>query len=121
MLVRFLLNWKHLKKVWNFWFRILIVILLETSCTNGRWKEGKKELIPNSEKYQNQKVPGINSNYLAHISNVAMEVILAYNLANNFNLNYTIQLALLHDTLEDTETNFSELSNQSGNRSSTWC
>ncbi|WP_417886526.1 hypothetical protein [Zunongwangia sp.] len=70
-------------------------------------------------KYQNQKVPRTNSNYLVHISKVAMEVILAYNSANNFNLNYTIQLAILHDTLEDTETNFSELSNQLGNRSST--
>lgn len=61
------------------------------------------------EKHKDQKVPGTNSNYLLHISNVAMEIILAYNANNNFDLNYAVQLALLHDTLEDTQTDFSEL------------
>ncbi|KAF9658219.1 HD domain-containing protein [Tenacibaculum sp. ZH5_bin.1] len=68
------------------------------------------------EKHKDQKVPGTNSNYLLHISNVAMEIILAHNAANNFDLNYAVQLALLHDTLEDTDTDFSELLNKFGEK-----
>ncbi|MDX8553747.1 HD domain-containing protein [Tenacibaculum sp. 1B UA] len=68
------------------------------------------------EKHKDQKVPGTNSNYLLHISSVAMEIILAYNATNNFDLNYAVQLALLHDTLEDTDTNFLELLNMFGEK-----
>ena len=68
------------------------------------------------EKHKDQKVPGTNSNYLLHISNVAMEITLAYNANNNFDLNYAVQLALLHDTLEDTDTDFSELLNMFGEK-----
>ncbi|MGG6231993.1 HD domain-containing protein [Tenacibaculum sp. SDUM215027] len=68
------------------------------------------------EKHKDQKVPGTNSNYLLHISNVAMEIIIAHNANNNFDLNYAVQLALLHDTLEDTDTDFSELLNMFGEK-----
>lgn len=61
------------------------------------------------EKHKNQKVPGTESNYLLHISNVAMEIILAHKENDNFDINYAVQLALLHDTLEDTDTKFTEL------------
>ena len=68
------------------------------------------------EKHKNQKVPGSNANYVLHISNVAMEIIFAYNASSDFEINYAIQLALLHDTLEDTETVFTELKNKFGNK-----
>lgn len=68
------------------------------------------------EKHKNQQVPGSEANYLLHISNVAMEIILAYQENDNFNLNYAIQLALLHDTLEDTETEFTELLEKFGEK-----
>jgi (p)ppGpp synthase/HD superfamily hydrolase len=58
------------------------------------------------EKYRNQKVPGTESNYLLHISNVAMEILLAHRVNEDFDLNYAVQLALLHDTLEDGHTTF---------------
>lgn len=61
------------------------------------------------EKHYNQSVPSLKANYLLHLSNVAMEVFVAYNHNPNFNLEYAIQLALLHDTLEDTNTTFQEL------------
>jgi len=61
------------------------------------------------EKHKNQKVPGTDSNYLLHLSNVAMEVLLAYKEEQNFDLELAVQLALLHDTLEDTTTEFDEL------------
>lgn len=61
------------------------------------------------EKHKDQKVPGTNSNYLLHISNVAMEIFMAYHAANDFDINFAIQLALLHDIIEDTTTEFDEL------------
>lgn len=61
------------------------------------------------EKHSNQKVPGTNSNYLLHISNVAMEVLMAYNVETNFDLDFAIQTAILHDTIEDTSADFEEI------------
>ena len=66
------------------------------------------------EKHSEQKVPGTNSNYLLHISNVTMEVLFAYNEDKNFNINYAIQIAILHDTLEDTDTSYSEIKDEFG-------
>lgn len=60
-------------------------------------------------------MPGTNINYLLHISNVAMEVLLAYNHDSSFDLNFTVQVAILHDTLEDTETTFEEVTSVFGN------
>jgi len=65
-------------------------------------------------KHKNQKVPGTEANYLLHISNVAMEILLAYKEDDSFDINFAIQLALLHDTLEDTETEFYELEREFG-------
>lgn len=64
------------------------------------------------EKHRDQKVPGTNSNYLLHISNVAMEVLMAYNASTNFNLDFAIQVAILHDTIEDTTADFEEIKNE---------
>jgi guanosine-3',5'-bis(diphosphate) 3'-pyrophosphohydrolase len=66
------------------------------------------------EKHYKQKVPGTNSNYLLHISNVAMEVLVAYNFDNNFDIDFAIQTAILHDTIEDTDTDFNEIKNTFG-------
>ena len=68
------------------------------------------------DKHKNQKVPGTDANYLLHISNVAMEIILASKEDGNFDINYAVQLALLHDTLEDTETNYEEVSEKFGKK-----
>jgi len=64
------------------------------------------------EKHFNQKVPGTRSNYLLHISNVAMEVLMAYNAEKNFDINFAIQVAILHDTIEDTTADFAEVKNE---------
>jgi len=66
------------------------------------------------EKHSEQKVPGTNSNYLLHISNVAMEVLVAYNIEKDFDIDFAIQVAILHDTIEDTETNFQEIETKFG-------
>ncbi len=66
------------------------------------------------EKHSEQKVPGTNSNYLLHISNVTMEVLLAYIEDKNFDINFATQVAILHDTLEDTNTSYSEIKDEFG-------
>lgn len=66
------------------------------------------------EKHSEQKVPGTNSNYLLHISNVAMEVLMAYNFDNKFDIDFAIQLAILHDTIEDTSADFEEIKKEFG-------
>ena len=66
------------------------------------------------EKHSEQIVPGTNSNYLLHISNVAMEVLIAYNVDNSFDIDFAIQTAILHDTIEDTSADFEEIKNEFG-------
>lgn len=68
------------------------------------------------EKHAEQKVPGSNANYLAHLANVCMEIMAAYVADDNFDVNFAIQMALLHDVLEDTHTDFEELKAEFGER-----
>lgn len=56
-----------------------------------------------------QKVKGTKLSYVVHLSNVAMEIFMAAPHTKDFNLIYAIQAALLHDTIEDTETTFGEI------------
>lgn len=55
------------------------------------------------ELHANQLVPGSSANYLLHLSNVTMEVMLAYQHQPDFDLDLAIQVAILHDSIEDTE------------------
>ncbi len=61
-----------------------------------------------------QKVPGTNLPYDVHISNVAMEILIAGFNTPNFDLAFAVQVALLHDTIEDTATDFQELETRFG-------
>ncbi|OMQ12799.1 HD domain-containing protein [[Flexibacter] sp. ATCC 35103] len=61
---------------------------------------------------QNQVIPGTNLPYVVHLSNVAMEIIIASQETKQFNTAFAIQVALLHDILEDTETTFDELADE---------
>jgi (p)ppGpp synthase/HD superfamily hydrolase len=63
---------------------------------------------------KNQLIPGTNLPYVVHLSNVAMEVLIAAQKTEKFNSELAIQVALLHDILEDTETTFDEVSNEFG-------
>jgi len=60
-----------------------------------------------------QKVPGTDLPYVVHICNVAMEILCVPD-TNDFDKTYAVQIALLHDTLEDTSTTFEELENVFG-------
>ena len=66
------------------------------------------------EKHANQKVPGTKANYLLHIANVSMEVIIAHKHHPDFDLNTAIQIAILHDTIEDTATTYDEINSHFG-------
>lgn len=58
---------------------------------------------------KDQKVPDTNLPYVVHLSNVAMEILMAGSNTTNFDLAYAVQVALLHDTIEDTHTSYKEL------------
>ena len=63
---------------------------------------------------QNQTVPGTNLPYVVHLSNVAMEILIASFNTDDFDLGFAVQVALLHDTIEDTCTTFDELETEFG-------
>lgn len=63
---------------------------------------------------KNQTIPGTDLPYVVHLSNVAMEILIAFEKSKDFNLEFAVQVALLHDVLEDTETTFQELENTFG-------
>jgi (p)ppGpp synthase/HD superfamily hydrolase len=67
-------------------------------------------------KHQEKKqlIPGSNLPYIVHVSNVAMEVMVAALHSTDFNLSFAVQVALLHDTLEDTSATVAELTNLFG-------
>lgn len=67
-----------------------------------------------AEKHQVQNVPGTSANYFLHLSNVAMEIFLAAANTPDFDLEFAVQVALLHDTLEDTHTSFAEINENFG-------
>ena len=61
------------------------------------------------EKHADQKVPGTNSSYLVHLSSVAMETMIASEHTDYFDRGFAVQVALLHDLIEDTSTTFNEI------------
>lgn len=65
---------------------------------------------------QNQLIPGTNIPYVVHLSNVAMEILMAAQATENFDVTIAVQIALLHDVLEDTATTFEEIEVTFGNQ-----
>lgn len=62
----------------------------------------------------NQLIPGSKLPYIVHVSNVAMEIIMAAQHFSNLDLNLAVQTALLHDTLEDTSATYEEIEQEFG-------
>lgn len=62
-----------------------------------------------AEKHGPQKVKGSKNPYVVHLSNVAMELFVAARHTPGFDLSLALQVALLHDTIKDTQTTRAEL------------
>jgi (p)ppGpp synthase/HD superfamily hydrolase len=62
-----------------------------------------------AEKHGTQKVKGSQNPYVVHLSNVAMELFVAAPHAPGVDLPFAVQVALLHDTIEDTSATRAEL------------
>ena len=62
-----------------------------------------------AEKHTDQKIPGTQSSYMVHLTTVAMETMISGENTANFDRGFAVQVALLHDLLEDTSTTFVEL------------
>jgi len=58
---------------------------------------------------QQQTLPDSIIPYAVHVSNVAMEILVAGTHSKDFDTEYAIQVGLLHDVLEDTEVTAEEL------------
>jgi len=58
---------------------------------------------------QQQTLPDSIIPYAVHVSNVAMEILIAATHSKDFDTEFAIQVALLHDVLEDTEVTAEEL------------
>ena len=56
-----------------------------------------------------QLLPGTELPYVIHLSDVAMEILIASQHTVNFNTKLAVQAALLHDVMEDTKTTKEEL------------
>ena len=67
-----------------------------------------------SEKHGAQTIKGTNRSYVVHLSNVAMELFMAAPHTPGFDLSFALQVALLHDLIEDTPTTKADLEKQFG-------
>lgn len=61
------------------------------------------------EAHKDQKIPGSQMSYMVHLSNVAMEILLAGEQSRGFDREFAVQVALLHDLLEDTPITYDEI------------
>ena len=67
-----------------------------------------------AEAHKDQKIPGSEMSYMVHLSNVAMEILMASQQSPGFDRQFAIQVALLHDLLEDTSTSFDDIREKFG-------
>lgn len=62
-------------------------------------------------KHQGQQVPGTKLPYLVHVMEVAMEVTVASLHTSDFDKESAVLMAILHDTIEDSEASYQEVVN----------
>lgn len=84
------------------------------------WDTYQSTILFAAAAHKDQCLPSSDITYVVHLSNVAMEVIMAHKAADSqsesFDLEMAVRGALLHDTLEDTAVNFEELEKFAGAR-----
>ncbi|MBD2357115.1 bifunctional (p)ppGpp synthetase/guanosine-3',5'-bis(diphosphate) 3'-pyrophosphohydrolase [Tolypothrix sp. FACHB-123] len=67
-----------------------------------------------AQAHQGQKIPGSEIPYIMHLSFVSMEVIAALNENQEYDGNLAIQCAILHDTIEDTNITYEQITSEFG-------
>ena len=84
--------------------------------TNDQWSQEAyiKAYRFAAEKHKGQFVPDTRWSYLAHLSMVSMEVMATLDHKTDIDENLAVQVAILHDTIEDTETSYEELQSEFG-------
>lgn len=85
------------------------------------WDTYQKTILFAAAAHKGQCLPSSDITYVVHLSNVAMEVIMAHKSGagdpgETFNLELAVSGALLHDTLEDTAVSFEDLEKFAGAR-----
>ena len=68
-----------------------------------------RTLVFAADKHKDHMMKGKDIPYIVHVCGVATEIFVASNYTPLFNLEYAIQVALLHDTLEDTDAEYAEI------------
>jgi guanosine-3',5'-bis(diphosphate) 3'-pyrophosphohydrolase len=69
-----------------------------------------------AHRHKGQNVPGTELPYLVHVFRVTMEVMNAGFVTPGFDANFGITVAILHDSMEDTDTSYEEITNLFGKR-----
>ena len=69
-----------------------------------------------AEKHKGQLFPGTDWSYVVHISMVSMEIIASLNHEEGVNGDFAVQAAILHDTIENTDTTYEELQSRFGQK-----
>jgi (p)ppGpp synthase/HD superfamily hydrolase len=67
-----------------------------------------------AQAHQGQLVPGSDLPYLLHLNLVSMEIIAALGAETGRDGDLAVQCALLHDTIEDTETSYEQIASSFG-------
>ncbi|HBC76684.1 MAG TPA: bifunctional (p)ppGpp synthetase/guanosine-3',5'-bis(diphosphate) 3'-pyrophosphohydrolase [Candidatus Wallbacteria bacterium] len=84
------------------------------------WDTYQSTILFAAAAHKGQCLPSSDITYVVHLSNVAMEVIMAHKAGasplETFDLETAVRGALLHDTLEDTAVSFEELEKFAGAR-----
>lgn len=83
---------------------------------NCNWSQASyiKAFKKAAQAHLGQTLPGSEIPYIMHLSFVSMEVIAALNIETEHDGNLAIQCAILHDTIEDTNTTFEEIATEFG-------
>ena len=69
-----------------------------------------------AEKHKGQLFPGTDWSYVVHLSMVSMEIIASLNHEEGVNGDFAVQAAILHETIEDTDTTYEELQSRFGQK-----
>ena len=90
---------------------------MQSSAISPQWSQDKYTRAWNfaSQAHEGQKLTGANVAYINHIGLVAMEVMTCIAQDRSFDdPDLSIQCALLHDTIEDTNTSYEQITDEFG-------